>query len=520
MMKKLLFLLLTAWLTFPTYATPLQTLVAKRARQAQAATLQTTDKPVSRQDQILHALQQELNTPLRPISWEQFEQENAALIEKTHLANKKTSDFVDDVYNLDCTLLTQLFQDPPLQTGRPNYLQETQGVKYIYLGEHHGTKTIPAEVLEVLHAVRQAHPKAHILMATEFAEHIHSGNVPLSFSTPQHAEALSVNAYRPPFYVPSKHRKWFETATELNIDVLALEDYLSYPQGQIKMGGALLSAPADNPHVADIVRKYQKDIDNDFTAEDALNDFLARSEWGMNERNQQWARYIKAVSPFYDIIITYAGQGHLSGNSNDVPNLVGEPHYVEFDFYTEEELAKESTNFYKSCAEVQQDQHASADHTIYLPSEQFDLISQLYNASGPTDLQQVHYRKRTPTTWDKADYWELNRLSQQHFQGNWQEGQNVRFKVYLPDINRQEYQRLINNWKRDFAWEQDALNRIRDPQAYQEYKNILAEFEKSFQEIMQAEDMPLQERLKQLKSLYEDNQFIVDDMYQHLSRQK
>ncbi len=52
---------------------------------------------------------------------------------------------------------------------------------------------------------------------------------------------------------------------------------------------------------------------------------LGLSSFGVLERNRQWARYIQAVKPFYDIVLVYAGRGHISGTkSNDLQTLLGE----------------------------------------------------------------------------------------------------------------------------------------------------------------------------------------------------
>ena len=51
--------------------------------------------------------------------------------------------------------------------------------------------------------------------------------------------------------------------------------------------------------------------------------FIAISPFGVLERNYQWARRIKAAEPLYDLILVYAGNGHLNNTySNDLSTLL------------------------------------------------------------------------------------------------------------------------------------------------------------------------------------------------------
>ena len=59
--------------------------------------------------------------------------------------------------------------------------------------------------------------------------------------------------------------------------------------------------------------------------------FINVSVLGMKLRNEQWATYIRAVKPFYDIVIVYSGDGHVNNSDfpgRDVPVLVGEKHII------------------------------------------------------------------------------------------------------------------------------------------------------------------------------------------------
>ncbi|MCQ2411232.1 MAG: hypothetical protein MJ053_07255, partial [Elusimicrobiaceae bacterium] len=92
-----------------------------------------------------------------------------------------------------------------------------------------------------------------------------------------------------------------------------------------------------------------------------LHDFLSRTPWGIEQRNAQWERYIRAVSPFYDVIVTYAGAGHLTTTESgaiELPQRLAEP-YVQFDFYTSEKLKEEDSQAYALAYQIQEQEGVS-----------------------------------------------------------------------------------------------------------------------------------------------------------------
>ncbi len=108
-----------------------------------------------------------------------------------------------------------------------------------------------------------------------------------------------------------------------------------------------------------------------------LTDFLARSDWGVLQRNRQWVRYIQAVSPFYDIIITYGGAGHLGSKKDyqNVPMLVAEP-YLVFNFYTTEQLPEEARKFYDQAHQIQLREKATYVPNVNLREDVLNEMSQ------------------------------------------------------------------------------------------------------------------------------------------------
>ena len=69
------------------------------------------------------------------------------------------------------------------------------------------------------------------------------------------------------------------------------------------------------------------------------------SHSGRLERNRQWARYINAVKPFYDLVLVYAGRGHLNETySNDLQPMVENADYVNILLYPIEITPRRSTD--------------------------------------------------------------------------------------------------------------------------------------------------------------------------------
>ena len=195
-MRKFLFLLIFAALVSPAQANrihnALQQQVVKNRLPA--------DSPGHLVQQLVRrALGQAVNRPLRTLTWEQFQQENAEISRYITTNSDKEADLVNDLYNLDCNLLLKTIDSKEKKTGHPDYAKETKGVKYIYLGEHHYTHAIPTEVEYFLATLREANPTARILLATEFAIREKQENSPILFANPEILTALQNDTYQFPF---------------------------------------------------------------------------------------------------------------------------------------------------------------------------------------------------------------------------------------------------------------------------------------------------------------------------------
>lgn len=407
-MKKLLLFSILVLLFGPAHS---QTLHQEVTRQA----AQTVLEP-SRQTQIKKALQLSVFSRLWKFNWEDFLIENSVL--QVPDGMEETDALCQHLFDSDCELFTSLILgEQHWQNNRPDYVQETNNVKYIYVSDSsaHGTKTIRREVTLLLKQIRHAHPQARILLALEFAERKDRHAVPIHF-----AKETSW-----PFTIDDNYTPLIKTADKLDVDILGLDDYIPAEQETLafKMGDALVQG-LDHPNALAVLTQYkpqllaqiaqheeqytqltneinrlknalssirttpmltQRQLDNAKTQlKNQLNllqkqrqaqkqeiqklnlekilylhDFISRSPWGMDQRNAQWARYIKAIAPFYDIVITYAGNAHLSlpiSGAALLPKRIGQP-FVLFDFYTQERLKKKDARVYEQLAKIQEQEN-------------------------------------------------------------------------------------------------------------------------------------------------------------------
>ena len=184
--------------------------------------------------------------------------------------------------------------------------------KYIFISEYisHDTKSAPQEVINILKAARNARPHAKILLAQEFLSWTGENNVSLLKKPGQNSELYS------------SYPEVTQAADKLKIDQLALDDiiYMAYEKNIAVKNGKYIVwvTPQDKLPLL----KY-KGCDALYNRWDSAEQFIAISPCGVLERNYQWARRIKAAEPLYDLILVYAGSGHLSRTySNDLPTLL------------------------------------------------------------------------------------------------------------------------------------------------------------------------------------------------------
>ena len=185
--------------------------------------------------------------------------------------------------------------------------------KYIFISEDisHDTKSAPQEVINILKAARKARPNAKILLAQEFLRWTGESNDSLLKKPGQNSELYS------------HYPEVTQAADKLGIDQLALDDSPYYADDKnvfVKLGKFLVKVtPQDKLPLL----SYTECDDPLYNRWDSAEQFIAISPCGVLERNYQWARRIKAVEKNYDLILVYAGSGHLSRTySNDLPTLL------------------------------------------------------------------------------------------------------------------------------------------------------------------------------------------------------
>ena len=212
-----------------------------------------------------------------------------------------------------------------VRAERPDYGQETKGLPFVYVTDAsgHETRSIVSEVQHVLRSVRRANPQARILLALEFAV-MTDFATPIRFAGKQNKEMILDGSYE----------ALAPLADELHMDTLALDDAIIWLEGEqyiaYKIGDKLLVEEIPQKTMEDEQKLQQLFMD--------LGILLNQSTYGVYLRNQQWLRYIQAAKPFYDIVIVYAGQGHIESTNLpvlDLPNQMGQ-NYSTFNFYTSE----------------------------------------------------------------------------------------------------------------------------------------------------------------------------------------
>lgn len=340
------------------------------------------------------------------ISWQEFlkQNEHTKGVERvsTSLDIKCTEEF--------CALLpgplpTHEFMAQ--ENSEPDYKTLLTGQKLIFVAEeyNHNTKRAPQEMAKILQAVRKANPHAKILFATEFLTWDDDNNLPVL------SEALQARAsyedylkdlqetlfyfndslseaqkkqyqqtiqeystviqditewektsqatikqtpllkkarakYNLSFY--KEYAPAFLAADRFHIDQLALDDTIfgdDEDKVGVKVGEFVIEiTPQDN--VPFVIGKKKRNL----TEEERLNNLLqviSVSPWGVRERNREWARRIEALMPLYDIVIVYAGAGHLDTTYfMDLQPMLKQENFVNIQLYPLEDLPEETEECY------------------------------------------------------------------------------------------------------------------------------------------------------------------------------
>ena len=336
-----------------TASTPAARAGLERRVQESITTPKTSHTSQSQQREIIQALQK-ANLPREEtydpvLKWSQFLSDNQKEVARVEARLESLQPALD--------AQEEILKNAPVSKGykRPDYGAYAQQVPFIYVTDAsaHGIKTIINEVKQVLRSVRRANPQARILLALEFAE-MENGTPPVRFAG---QENTSMEVY-------TDYDALVPVAAELDIDILALEDgFIDFTDSAFfyKIGKHFIKlSNNDHPDFASHLPDPTQP-ENILTQEyKQLRGFLCMSTLGMRFRNEQWAGYINAAKPFYDIVIVYAGYAHIDYSLEawqDVPELVGEK-YITFNFIAAEKAPQNQQKFEDTAHEQLDDGHS------------------------------------------------------------------------------------------------------------------------------------------------------------------
>ena len=327
-MKKTVFFILSVFMVIavqagqvarPSLSGSISERVAQRANR-QASTLKSSADFVpqtstqQRQKAITQALRKVTSQPTRTITWGQFLQEAEATTKDFSLYEKNSTEAFNEFLHIkgaeDAVVASYT-----VNQGHPDYVRETKGAKYIYIGEAaHKSEQYINHSLLLLQEIRRAKPGAHILLASEFAVRTSQFSSPICFAMGECSIASISNEYY------TLHQ---EVATTLQIDILALDNAFVnalWPQ----IGDTNVSYDIDDPSFQEALAAYEQ-IDPSYAPYDVADSAINASWWGVQKRNEQWARYISAISPYYDVIVIYAGIGHIVSKFGGINPLLQKP---------------------------------------------------------------------------------------------------------------------------------------------------------------------------------------------------
>ncbi len=261
------------------------------------------------QEKRTFLLKQETDSNLwKPLTWKDFLRLNEEAKKQTLAAVREQiqqqGQWIKDYPNIIAPVFT-------MHNSVPDYSHAFTH-KYIFIAEYisHGTKSAPQEVINILKAARKARPNDKILLAQEFL--MWNGDEHTSLRKKAGKESK----------LESFYPEVTKAADQLGIDQLALDDGLYMADEKdvaVKIGKYIVwVTPQDK-----LPLLKHKGCDALYTRWASADQFIGISPFGMSQRNKQWARRLKAVEDNYDLILVYAGDGHLNSTySNDLQTLL------------------------------------------------------------------------------------------------------------------------------------------------------------------------------------------------------
>ena len=327
-------------------------------------------------------------------------------------------------------------QPEMLFQGSVPYQKQLTGKKYIFVSEAsaHDTISLVKEMTAILAQVRKANPQAHILLASEFSLVSDMQAWPIRFAGKTNRNMFTYDTYS----------SVDEAANRLGMDVLALDDAISAQDEQgvwyAKIGSTWVRYDSQSPQVRQIAQDF--DLDPAQLGEDyavtlfaTFQYFIASSTQGIVLRNRQWFEYIHALAPFYDVIVVYGGNGHLSieADRDSVALLLNPQQAVSLSLYTSEELSPAAQAAYDKRAQAQAHFQADTQDLVSQASAQVDSLPNegeeedlSGELDGSFDFSKPYYRLYQPAlmqAWRQKHI--RNRVAYEHFMGTYRDFESL-----------------------------------------------------------------------------------------------
>lgn len=315
--------------------------------------------------------------------------------------------------------------------------------KYIFISENisHDTKSAPQEVINILKAARNARPNAKILLAQEFLSWTGESNASLLKKPGQNSELYS------------GYPEVTQAADKLGIDQLALDDAPYYAEDKnvfVKLGKFLVEVtPQDKLPLL----SYTECDDPLYNRWASAYQFIGISPFGVLERNYQWARRIKAVEKNYDLILVYAGSGHLRNTySNDLPTLLKCKDFAHIALFPTDPIDPAVGKYYE---------------TRFLKGEQYAITNDQQQYQEDARLQEQVTRG---TTFKQS----LDQTEEETYQSykNWK---NKKLPLWV-SLTEEEFLQKNPNYKKPNALKNDIVSHctygiiLAEPRVEQEQK--------------------------------------------------
>ena len=259
--------------------------------------------------------------------------------------------------------------------------------KYVFISESisHDTNSAPQEAINILKAARKARPNDKILLAQEF----------LKWDGDEHTSLLKKAGKES--QLTSSYPEVTQTADKLGIDQLALDDeiFMAGKEGvMVKMGKYLIWVkPQDS-----LPRLKYKGCNALVSRWASAEQFIAISPFGMAQRNKQWTRRLKAVEDNYDLILVYAGNGHIGADQpNNVQTLLNSEDFANIELIPTD--LPENNDLYQARDKKGEKSGLTNDAKVYKEKENLSAKATKDTLWEKSAQQQIALIKQAIANW-------------------------------------------------------------------------------------------------------------------------